>query len=233
MAVARHERADPGPPRPVAVHRNRVIHRAHDRADGSRWLDIRGTLGSMAGTQVRESNWPRCRRVRPRAYAHHQEAATRVVRRRSSESRVSTWICLLWSMALLGLLLLPATTGPAPKARTRIRSSSSGQTRPTGPFATTLTTGWCIRFEAFHLRGLTHPSAPPIDRDHGSSMTSGSMPRSNKSRRLVERRAPAPDRHDGDRRPGNVPGSHRRPYRRYSGLSPRILVPPPRWMPAA
>src|SRR5687768_12233062 len=37
-----------------------------------------------------------------------QEAATRVVQRRSSQSRVSTRIYLLWSMALLGLLLLPA-----------------------------------------------------------------------------------------------------------------------------
>ena len=41
-------------------------------------------------------------------HVRHPEAATRIVPRRSSESRVSTWFSLLWGMALLGLLLLPA-----------------------------------------------------------------------------------------------------------------------------
>ncbi len=39
---------------------------------------------------------------------HQQEAATRAVRRRSSTSRRTTRFSLLWGMALLGLLLLPS-----------------------------------------------------------------------------------------------------------------------------
>src|SRR5688572_27726859 len=49
-----------------------------------------------------DSEEPACEHV------HRQEAATRAVQRRSSQSRVSTWFYLLWSMALLGLLLLPS-----------------------------------------------------------------------------------------------------------------------------
>ena len=64
-------------------------------------------------------------------------------------------------MALLGLLLLPSNYRAGAEARTRIRSSSSGQTRPTGPFATTSITGWRIRVQVFRPHGLTQPSAIP------------------------------------------------------------------------
>jgi len=52
-----------------------------------------------------------------------------------------------------------------PKPRTRIRSSSSGQTLTTGPFVTTLTMLGRIRVQAFPLHGLIHPLAVP-DRPH-------------------------------------------------------------------
>ncbi len=77
----------------------------------------------------------------------------------------------------------PPVTGREPKASTPIRSSSSGQTRPTGPFATTLVTAWRMRHQETHPPpGLTLPSRITKRTQPSVSMTSGPMPRRNKSR---------------------------------------------------
>ena len=90
--------------------------------------------------------------------------------------------------------------------------------------------GGCIRVQAFPLHGLIHPLALPDRPRPWASMTSSRRRGAARVGACVERRAPAPDRHDGDCHPGMCQVPIAVPHRRYSGLS-RILVPPPRWIP--
>lgn len=90
-----------------AVRRFHVVHRAHDKADGRETapIPVVPLVGCRSGPRVDAAA---IIEVSTCEHVHHPEAATRIVPRRSSESRVPTWLSFLWGMALLGLLLLPA-----------------------------------------------------------------------------------------------------------------------------
>jgi hypothetical protein len=187
------------------------------------WPEIRSA--SQTG---RDAEGPACVQV-PR-----QEAATRVVQGRSSRSRVSTWTYLLWSMALLGLLLLPANYRAG---------AESAHAHSLIQLWTEANNG-TVRHHVEHHR--VHPSPgvssswfdPSVD-VAGSTATVG----------LDDER---PDAAEQQESAPVSSGVHLLltvmmaivtlgtcqvpiavPHRRYSGLSPRILVPPPRWMTAA
>jgi hypothetical protein len=167
-------------------------------------------------------------------HLHYQEAATRTVSPRSRNSRLSTSFSLLWGMALLGLLLLPANY--------RAGAESAHAHSLIQLFADA--TNGTIRHHLHH--GLGHP-----DPEHTSSWfdPSAGDTRSSRSASLADEQLDAAEQQD------SVPvssGVHllltsmvaivalgvcqdpiALPGRRQNGLSPRILVPPPRWTPAA
>ena len=167
-------------------------------------------------------------------YAHHQEAVTRVVRLRSSESQVSTWICLLWSMALLGLLLLPShyrAGAESPHAHSLLQLWADA-------------TNGTVRHHKDH--GLVHPG-----RDLSTSWFDPSVGAID----VVPFVGFDGEQLDATKQQESAPvssGVHllltatmgivalglcRAPIadldRHHSGLPPRILVPPPRWTSAA
>ena len=167
-------------------------------------------------------------------HVHHPEAATRIVPRRSSESHVSTWFILLWGMALLGLVLLPANY--------RAGAESA--------HAHSLIQLWvdaangAIRHHLEH--GMVHPdpgeSSSWFDPFVSDSGTISSVGVDDERPDVVAQQESTPMSSGINlllaamlalialgvcKAPPAVPD------RRQSGLPPRILVPPPRWTPVA
>jgi hypothetical protein len=165
---------------------------------------------------------------------HDQEAATRTVPRRSSESRLSTWFSLLWAMAMLGLLLLPANY--------RAGAESA--------HAHSLIQLWADAANGtirHHLvDGQTHAGARGssswFDPSVGEPETTTSVGIDDERPDAAAEQESAPVSSGVHlllttmlaiialgmcQAPIDVPDRGRR------GLSPRILVPPPRWTPAA
>src|SRR5688572_17809119 len=62
----------------------------------------------LAGRPALRSAVRAGREMQQSVHGHRQKVATRALRRRSRISPLSIWFCLLWGMALLGLLLLPS-----------------------------------------------------------------------------------------------------------------------------
>jgi hypothetical protein len=167
-------------------------------------------------------------------HLHYQEAATRTVSLRSRNSRLSTWFSLLWGMALLGLLLLPANY--------RAGAQSAHAHSLIQLFADA--TNGTMRHHLYH--GLKHPepewSSSWFDPSVGDTRTSLAAG-------LADERPDAAEQQDSAPVSSGVhllltsvmaivglgicPAPIAVPGRRHSGLSPRILVPPPRWTPAA
>ena len=165
-----------------------------------------------------------------------QEAATRTVPRRSSESRFPTgslssgaWRCWV-SCSCLQIIGL----GPkAPHAHSLIQlwADASQRERRSSPRPRAALR--LVRRSRPH--GLTQPSARRIATGPVILMTSARRRRRNKSRRPVSSGVHLLlMSHDGDQSSwgcGQAPIDV--PDRARTGLSPRILVPPPRWTPVA
>jgi hypothetical protein len=164
---------------------------------------------------------------------HHREATGQSVPRRFSEFRPATWVFLLRGMALLGLLLLPATYragAESAHAHSLIQlwaDAANGSIR-------------------HHLDGLADPapgrSSSWFDPSVGDSRTNPSVGFDDVGSDAAAQQESAPVSSGVHlllttitvivalglcREPIDVPDQ------RHSGLSPRILVPPPRWTPAA
>jgi len=187
------------------------------------WPELRS-----ASRTGRDAEGPACVLV-PR-----QEAATRTVRRRWGDSRVPVGSRLLWGMALLSLLLFPTNYragAEAPHGHSFIQLWADAN-------------NGTVRHHIDH--GRAHPS-PGVS----SSWFDPSVGRTGSTATMSF----ADERPDAAEQQESAPvssGVHllltilmaivilgmcqapiEVPHRRYSGLSPRILVPPPRWTPAA
>ncbi len=159
-----------------------------------------------------------------------QEATTRTVPR-SSELRVSTWFTLLWGIALLGLLLLPANY--------RAGAESA--------HAHSLVQLWADAANGtirHHDDGSAHPapggSSSWFDPSVGDSRTSLFDGLDDERPDAAEQQETAPVSSGvhlllttmvATIALGMCQAPVAAPSRRHSGLSPRILVPPPRWTP--
>ena len=167
-------------------------------------------------------------------HLHYQEAATQTVSPRSRNSRLSTSFSLLWGMALLGLLLLPANY--------RAGAESAHAHSLIQLFADA--TNGTIRHHLHY--GMGHPdperSSSWFDPSVGDTRTSQSAILADEPLDAAEQQDSAPVSSGVHllltsmmaivalgvgQAPIALPGL------RQNGLSPRILVPPPRWTPAA
>jgi hypothetical protein len=165
---------------------------------------------------------------------YHQEAATRTVPRRSSESRLSTWFSLLWGMAMLGLLLLPANYragAESAHAHSLIQlwaDAANGTIHHHLDYGLTYagargSTSW---FDPSVGDPQTTPSIGFDDERSDAAAEQESAPVSSGVHLLLTTMM-AIIALGMCQTPIDVPDRGRR------GLSPRILVPPPRWTPAA
>jgi hypothetical protein len=183
------------------------------------WPELR--FASQTG---RDAEGPAC------VHVQRQEAASRALQRRSSQSRVSTWFLFLWSMALLGLLLLP----------------SNYRAGATSAHAHSLIQLWAdanngtVRHHVDHGRAHPNPGVTTswFDPSVGATGSTATMD-------FADERPDAAKQQESTPASSGVhllltimmaivtPGTRQTPieiaHRRYSGLSPRILVPPPRW----
>ncbi len=176
----------------------------------------------------RDTEEPACEHV-PR-----QEAATRAVERRSSHSRVSTWVYLLRSMALLGLLLLPSNY------RAGAQSAHAHSLIQLWADANDGT----VRHHIDH--GRAHPSpgvsSSWFDPSVGGTGSTTAMSFDDERPDAAAQQESAPVSSGVHLlltimmavvTLGMCQAPIEVPHRRYRGRSPRILVPPPRWTPAA
>jgi hypothetical protein len=165
---------------------------------------------------------------------HYQEAATRTVPRRSSEPRFSTWFSLLWGMATLGLLLLPANYragAESAHAHSLIQlwaDAANGSVHHHLDYglAHAGAGGSSARFEPSIGEPKTTPSVGFDDERPDAATEQESAPVSSGVHLLLTSLMAIIALGMGQS-PIDVPDRGRR------GLSPRILVPPPRWTPAA
>ncbi len=156
------------------------------------------------------------------------------MRRRSSKSRVSTWVYLLWGMALLGFLLLPSNYRAG---------AESAHAHSLIQLWADVTNG-TVRHHIDH--GTTHPSAgfssSWFDPSVGVTGLTLSMDFEEERPDAIEQQESAPVSSGVhvlltamtalvSLSIGQAPIAV--PDRRHSGLSPRVLVPPPRWTTAA
>ncbi len=187
------------------------------------WPELRSA--SQTG---RDAEGPACVDVQ------RQEAASRALQRRSSQSHVSTWVYLLWSMALLGLLLLPSNY------RAGARSAHAHSLIQLWTDANNGT----VRHHIDH--GRAHPS-PGVstswfDPSVGGPGSTTTMDFAGEHPDAAEQQESAPVSSGvhllltimmAILTLGMCQAPIEIPHPRFRGRSPSILVPPPRWTPAA
>ena len=167
-------------------------------------------------------------------HAQRQKAATRALPRRSNVFRVSTWFRLLWGMALLGLLFLPSSyRAGAESAHAhslvqlwedasdgKVHHHADGGLSGPGPDPST---SW---FDPAVAETGRTGSVGLDDRDPDIAEQHDSAPAASGVHLLMTAITAIVPLEMGEA-PVTVPD------RRRTGLSPRVLLPPPRWTPAA
>ncbi|MBW3633645.1 MAG: hypothetical protein KY456_11535 [Chloroflexi bacterium] len=169
----------------------------------------------------------------PLVFFHFQEVATRSVQRRRGNSGLKAWISLLWALALLGLLLLPSDY----RAGAEIAHGHS-----LVQLWVDATDGTVDHAHDHHL--VPDPASPLttswLDPLVGDPGTAGSS-------RPVDEAPDAAKQHDSAPTASGIQlllttgivllavGWRLEPAagsdRLVTGLSPRVVVPPPRWTP--